>query len=82
MSRVVQTFRRCCLRKRILDDEGYEHLLSREQVKVKSSRRGSEHRKSGTVIGGDAQNLSDRVVQSLDGYDPEDYDPADGRAAA
>ena len=46
VSRVVQTFRRMCLRRKLVDDPDYFHLLQRQDLVVKRTGKASKRVKS------------------------------------
>ena len=61
---MTQAFRQACLRRAILDEPGYEHLLQRTQAKV-ANKGGVERKAAGRRL-----ELEAKTVESgLDKYD-------------
>ena len=74
VSRVVQTFRRCCLLKRLLDAPEYAHLLSREQANVKEHGTAVKKRVRSVLSAVQDKSLQTRIAKAVDVYDVSKYD--------
>ena len=79
VSRIIQTMRRACLRRKIISDPEYRHLLSRQHVKltqtgqVKGKRKLSGVEKAVKKMG--EKSFASRIEDSVECYDCSEYDP-------
>ena len=72
VSRIEQTFRRLVLRRRLIDDPEYAHLLQREHHKLQATgfkREKKESKRAGLSPGG----LQGSIVNALKHYDEKKY---------
>ena len=76
VSRLVQTFRRACLRRRIMSDPTYTLIQQRSHAKLAATGFASKRHKSTVSAAGKVEGFADRVERALECYDCDKYDPA------
>jgi hypothetical protein len=75
VSRLIQTFRRACFRRKVLSDPTYTHLQQRSHAKLAVAGFASKRRKGGITEMGKVTSFETRVEKAMECYDCEKYDP-------